>query len=95
VTLSGLSSAWVAFIVATASFVKPMGRMAFVVPAEIGPAPYATALMDYLLSAFSTVQVIAIRGKLSLTFPKIAGFSIPKGVADEPQKSSSQRLSVS
>nr|WP_222312857.1 hypothetical protein [Rhizobium leguminosarum] len=43
--------------------------MAFVVPAEIGHAPYAKELLEYLLSAFSTVHVIAIREKL---FPQLS-----------------------
>jgi hypothetical protein len=38
--------------------------MAFVVPAEIGHATYATALIDFLLNSFSAVQVIAIKEKL-------------------------------
>ncbi|MDM9627381.1 SAM-dependent DNA methyltransferase [Rhizobium sp. S152] len=69
VKLSGLSSAWTAFIVASASLLKRGGRMAFVVPAEIGHAPYATPLIDYLLSEFSTVQVIAVKEKL---FPRLS-----------------------
>lgn len=61
---TGLTSSWAPFLVATASLLKPGGRMAFVVPAEIGHAPYATPLMEYLVRHFSTVQVVAIREKL-------------------------------
>lgn len=43
--------------------------MAFVVPAEIGHAPYAAPLIDYLASHFSAVQIIAIREKL---FPALS-----------------------
>ena len=35
---TGLASPWAPFLVATASLLKPGGRMAFVVPAEIGHA---------------------------------------------------------
>ena len=38
--------------------------MAFVVPAEIGHAPYAAPLLDYLVAHFGVVHVIAIREKL-------------------------------
>ncbi|MCA2431024.1 SAM-dependent methyltransferase [Rhizobium leguminosarum] len=69
VKLSGLTSTWPAFLIATASLLKPSGRMAFVVPAEIGHAPYARELLGYLLRAFSTVHVIAIREKL---FPQLS-----------------------
>ena len=41
VTLSGLCSSWAPFVVAASSVLKPGGRLAFVVPAEIGHAVYA------------------------------------------------------
>ena len=56
VTFSGLSSSWAPFIVAAASKLRPGGRIAFVVPAEIGHAPYAVPLVEYLVSHFGTVQ---------------------------------------
>jgi hypothetical protein len=43
--------------------------MAFVVPAEIGHAPYAAPLLDYLVASFSTVQIVAVRKKL---FPTLS-----------------------
>ena len=43
--------------------------MAFVVPAELGHAPYAASLIDYLASHFSVVKIIAIRDKL---FPDLS-----------------------
>lgn len=66
---SGLTSSWAPFIVATTGLLKKGGRMAFVVPAEIGHAPYAAPLLDYLIASFSTVQVIAVRKKL---FPALS-----------------------
>lgn len=66
---SGLASSWAPFLVATAALLKPGGRMAFVVPAEIGHAPYAAPLLDFLVGAFSTVQVVAVRSKL---FPNLS-----------------------
>jgi len=61
---SGLASSWAPFLVGTAGLLKPGGRMAFVVPAEIGHAPYAAPLLEYLVASFSTVHVIAVRRKL-------------------------------
>jgi adenine-specific DNA-methyltransferase len=66
---SGLSSSWAPFLVATAGLLKPGGRMAFVVPAEIGHAPYAAPLLEYLVRSFSQVQVVAVREKL---FPTLS-----------------------
>ena len=66
---SGLASSWAPFLVATASLLKAGGRMAFVVPAEIGHAPYAAPLLDYLVGNFDLVQVVAVRRKL---FPDLS-----------------------
>jgi len=43
---NGLASSWAPFLVATASLLKPGGRLAFVVPAEIGHAPYAAPIIS-------------------------------------------------
>lgn len=69
VRFSRLASSWAPFLVVAASLLKPEGRLAFVVPAEIGHAPYAAPLLEYLLAHFSSVQVLAIRSKL---FPELA-----------------------
>ena len=66
---SGLASSWAPFLVATAALLKPGGRMAFVVPAEIGHAPYASPLLEYLVSHFKRVQIVAVREKL---FPDLS-----------------------
>lgn len=64
VRFSGLASSWAPFLVATASLLKPGGRLAFVVPAEIGHAPYAAPLLKYLLDNFRQVRLVAVREKL-------------------------------
>lgn len=69
VSFSGLSSSWAPFIVAAASKLRVGGRIAFVVPAEIGHAPYATPLVNYLLVNFGSVHVVAIREKI---FPRLS-----------------------
>jgi tRNA1(Val) A37 N6-methylase TrmN6 len=66
---SGLTSSWAPFIVAAAGLLKPGGRMAFVVPAEIGHAPYAAPVLEYLAGNFGIVHVIAVRKKL---FPDLS-----------------------
>lgn len=69
VEISGLTSSWAVFLIATASLLKRGGRMAFVVPAEIGHASYARPIIRFLLGRFSKVQIVAIRAKL---FPKLS-----------------------
>lgn len=66
---SGLASSWAPFLVATAGLLNRGGRMAFVVPAEIGHAPYAVPLVNYLVANFTTVQVVAVRDKI---FPELS-----------------------
>ncbi len=69
VGFSGLTASWAPFLVATASCLRPGGRMAFVVPAAIGHAPYAAPLLDYLVGRFDAVHIIAIHTKL---FPQLS-----------------------
>ena len=66
---TGLASSWALFLVATASLLNRDGRMAFVVPAEIGHAPYASPLLEYLVDQFAVVHIIAVREKL---FPDLS-----------------------
>jgi adenine-specific DNA methylase len=66
---TGLTSSWAPFLVASAGLLQPGGRMAFVVPAEIGHAPYAAPLLEYLTAHFEAVHIIAFRDKL---FPELS-----------------------
>jgi adenine-specific DNA methylase len=66
---SSLTSSWAPFLVAATGLLRPGGRLAFVVPAEIGHAPYAVPLLEYLVRHFASVQVIAIREKI---FPELS-----------------------
>ena len=43
--------------------------MAFVVPAEIGHAPYSAPLIEYLIKCFDHLQIVAVRKKL---FPELS-----------------------
>ncbi len=67
--MSGLASSWAPYLIATGSLLKPGGRLAFVVPAEIGHAPYAAPLLPWMTSRFRSVRVVAIREKL---FPELS-----------------------
>jgi hypothetical protein len=65
--ISRLTSSWVPYLIVTASLLRRGGRIAFVVPAEIGHAPYAAPLLSWLASRFATVHVVAIREKVFRT----------------------------
>lgn len=69
VHFSGLSSSWAPFLVTAASLLKTGGRLSFVVPAEIGHAPYAAPLLEYLVARFSVVHVVAFEEKV---FPHLS-----------------------
>ena len=62
--VSRLTSSWVPYLIATGSLLRKGGRLAFVVPAEIGHAPYAGPLLSWLAGHFETVRVVAIREKV-------------------------------
>ena len=69
VRFSGLTASWAPFLVAASSLLRPGGRLAFVVPAAIGHAPYAGPLLEYLVGCFWEVRIIAVRRKL---FPRLS-----------------------
>lgn len=64
VEFSGLASSWVPFLIASTTLLESGGRMAFVVPAEIGHAPYAVPLIRFLSRSFERLQLVAIRETL-------------------------------
>ncbi len=68
-TFSRLTSSWPLFLVVTAHLLHQGGRMAFVVPAEIGHAPYSAPLIEYLIERFDHLQIVAVRKKL---FPELS-----------------------
>jgi adenine-specific DNA methylase len=66
---SSLTSSWAPFLVAASGLLRRGGRLAFVVPAEIGHAPYAVPLLEFLVNRFAAVQIIAVKEKI---FPQLS-----------------------
>lgn len=58
VVLSGLASSWAAFTVHAAQCLKPGGRLAFVLPAELLSVNYAGPVREFLLKEFGHVEII-------------------------------------
>jgi hypothetical protein len=62
--LPEVTSSWAPFIAASSLLLEPGGRIAFVVPAEIGHASYSAPLVEALCAKFERVAVVALREKL-------------------------------
>lgn len=59
VNLTQLASSWAHFVIHAASFLKPDGRLALVLPAELLHTDYGAPVREYLMRRFSSVVVIA------------------------------------
>jgi SAM-dependent methyltransferase len=64
VKFSSLTASWAPFLVGAATLLKPGGRLAFVVPAEVGHAGYAAPLVEYLVRSFRSVHFVAIQNSV-------------------------------
>jgi len=58
VHLTSLASSWAPFVIHSAAFLKPEGRMALVLPAELLSSNYAASVRAFLLRRFSTVKIV-------------------------------------
>lgn len=58
VRLSGLASSWAALLVHASAFLKPSGRMAMVLPAELLSVGYAEPIRQWLRRRFSSVHLV-------------------------------------
>lgn len=68
VRLSGLASSWAAFVVKAALHVKPTGRLALVLPAELLSVNYAQEVRRFLLRRFGRVRLIMFEDRV---FPDV------------------------
>jgi adenine-specific DNA-methyltransferase len=58
VNLTRLASSWAAFAVHSALFLKPGGRLALVLPAELLSVNYAAEVRQFLMRRFGTVRLV-------------------------------------
>ena len=68
VSVSGLASSWATFVVHACSLLKVGGRLAFVIPTEIGHAPFARPVLEYLITSFEALHLLTFKERL---FPDI------------------------
>ncbi|MEP7010189.1 MAG: N-6 DNA methylase [Acidobacteriota bacterium] len=68
VQLNRLASSWAHFVAHTVAFLRPGGRLAFILPAELIHASYAAPLREYLRRSFAEVSVVSFR---QAVFPEV------------------------
>ncbi len=68
IRLDTMASSWAAFVLHGASFLRPGGRMALVLPSEIGHARYARAVLQHLHRNFASVTFVLFESAL---FPSL------------------------
>lgn len=68
VRLDSMASSWAAFVLHAGAFLRPGGRLALVVPSEIGHARYARPVLEHLRARFSTVTFVLFESAL---FPSL------------------------
>ncbi len=69
VELTKLSSSWAPFLIHSAAFLKPGGRLGMVIPAELAHAAYAKPVLEYLTQTFGRVTLLTFKERL---FPDIS-----------------------
>jgi adenine-specific DNA methylase len=69
VKLNSLASSWAAFVVQSVTLLKKGGRLAMVIPVELGHASYARPILDYLTRSFATLTLLTFREPL---FPELS-----------------------
>ena len=68
VRLNQLASSWAAFTVHASAFLKPNGRLALVLPAELLSVKYAAQIRRFLLTRFANVRLVLFE---TLVFPGV------------------------
>jgi len=86
VRLGRLASSWAAFVVHSAAFLRPGGRLGLVVPAELGHAAYARPLLAYLCRAFERVRLLSFREKLFPALSQDVLILLAEGLQAEPRE---------
>lgn len=64
VDLDPLASSWAPFVVHASAFLRPGGRLALVLPSEIGHARYARGVLEHLRRSFAEVTFVLLEASL-------------------------------
>lgn len=68
VQLTRLASSWAHFVVHAAAFLRPGGRLALILPAELIHTTYAAPLREHLRRSFEEVHIVSFR---QAVFPEV------------------------
>jgi adenine-specific DNA-methyltransferase len=68
VNLTGLASSWAHFVVHAVEFLRPGGRLALILPAELIHTLYAAPLREHLRRSFQEIHVVSFR---QAVFPEV------------------------
>jgi len=68
VRLDSMASSWAAFVLHAGTFLRPGGRLALVVPSEIGHARYARPVLGHLRARYAAVTFVLFESAL---FPSL------------------------
>lgn len=68
VRLNRLASSWAHFVAHTIPFLRPGGRLALILPAELIHASYAAPLREHLRRSFAEVSIVSFRQSV---FPEV------------------------
>ena len=69
VKLSRLVSSWAPFLIHSCTLLKPGGRLAMVIPVELGHAAYARPVLNYLVETFGCTTLLTFKEHL---FPELS-----------------------
>ncbi len=61
VSLTRLASSWAHFVAHAVTFIRPKGRLALILPAELAHAAYAAPLRRFLRESFEEVYIVSFR----------------------------------
>jgi adenine-specific DNA-methyltransferase len=64
VKLSRMASSWAPFVIHATSFVRPGGRLAQVLPAELLHAQYARPVIEFLRREFAEIEIVVFDGRV-------------------------------
>jgi len=84
VALNGLASSWAAFVVHSALFLKPGGRLGLVLPAELLSVNYAAPVRQFLFQRFRQVELVLFAEQV---FPEAEAdvvLLLAEGYGEEP-----------
>jgi adenine-specific DNA-methyltransferase len=89
-----LTNIWVPFVVASAASLKPGGRMALVIPAELLQVTYASQLRSFLMDRFDRIDIVACNELFFDNAQQEVVLLLAQGAIAEPSAKNECRVSM-